>query len=102
MDLTVDDAELSQGVVLRRAATFFGWFVGFLASMATIGLIPTASIFIVAYMRLENREPWRLVLPQAIGITIFMYVVFHRFLAIPWPATLLGKLIPALKVIPSL
>jgi hypothetical protein len=52
-------------------------------------------------MRLENREPWRLVLPQAIGIVIFMYVVFHRFLTIPWPATLLGKLIPALKVIPS-
>ena len=65
-------------------------------------MIPTAVVFIIAYMRLENREPWRLVLPQAIGITIFMYVVFDRFLAIPWPATLLGKLIPALKFIPSL
>ena len=101
MDLEVDDAELSQGVVVRRAAIFFGWFIAFLASMATIGVIPTAAVFIVAYMRLENREPWRLVLPQAIGITIFMYVVFDYFLSIPWPATLLGKLIPALKVIPS-
>jgi TctA family transporter len=101
MDLEVDNAELSQGVVVRRAATFFGWFIGFMALMATIGLIPTAAVFIIAYMRLENREPWRLVLPQAIGITIFMYVVFDRFLTIPWPATLLGKLIPALKVIPS-
>lgn len=102
MDLTVDDAELSQGVVIRRAATFFGWFVAFMASMATIGLIPTAFVFIIAYMRLENREPWRLVLPQAIGITIFMYVVFDYFLSIPWPATLLGKILPALKVIPSI
>ena len=102
MDLEVDNAELSQGVVVRRAATFFGWFIGFMALMATIGLIPTAAVFIIAYMRLENREPWRLILPQAIGITIFMHVVFHRFLTIPWPATLLGNLIPALKVIPSL
>ncbi len=102
MDLTVDDAFTSQGTVIRRAAIFFGWFIAFMASMATIGLIPTAVVFIIAYMRLENREPWRLVLPQAIGITIFMYVVFHRFLTIPWPATLLGNLIPALKVIPSL
>jgi TctA family transporter len=102
MDLEVDDALLSQGAVIRRAAIFFGWIIAFMALMATIGLIPTAFVFIVAYMRLENREPWRLVLPQAIGITIFMYVIFHRFLTIPWPATLLGKLIPALKVIPSI
>jgi len=101
MDLKADDALLSQGVVIRRAAMFFGWFIAFMASMATIGIIPTAFVFIVAYMRLENREPWRLVVPQAIGIVIFMYVVFHRFLTIPWPATLIGKLMPALKIIPS-
>jgi TctA family transporter len=101
MDLKVDDALLSQGVVIRRAAMFFGWFIAFMASMATIGIIPTAFVFIIVYMRLENREPWRLVMPQAIGIVIFMYVVFHRFLTIPWPATLIGKLMPALKIIPS-
>jgi TctA family transporter len=101
MDLISDTSGLAAGTVLVRAAIFFGWLVAFMASMAAIGLIPTALLFIVAYMRLENREPWRLALPQAIGMTVFVYVVFDRLLAIPWPASLLGALAPALKAIPS-
>jgi TctA family transporter len=101
MDLISDTSALTTGTVLSRAAIFFGWLVAFMGSMAAIGLIPTALLFIVAYMRLENREPWRLVLPQAIGLTVFVYVVFDRFLTIPWPASILGALVPALKVIPS-
>jgi hypothetical protein len=101
MDLISDTSALTTRTVLRRAAIFFGWLVAFMASMAAVGLIPTALLFIVAYMRLENREPWRLVLPQAIGVSVFVYVVFDRFLAIPWPASLLGDLVPALKAIPS-
>jgi Tripartite tricarboxylate transporter TctB family len=101
MDLISDTSGLTTGTVLARAAIFFGWLVAFMASMAAIGLIPTALLFIVAYMRLENREPWRLALPQAIGMTVFVYVVFDRLLAIPWPASLLGTLAPALKAIPS-
>ncbi len=102
MDLTSDTAHLPTRTILLRAAIFFGWFLGFMASMAIIGLIPTVPIFVIAYMRLENREPWKLVLAQAIGLTLFIYVVFHRLLTVPWPETLLGTLFPALKVIPSL
>jgi TctA family transporter len=101
MDLISDTSGLTAGTVLRRAAIFFGWLVAFMAGMAAIGLIPTSLLFIVAYMRLENREPWRLVLPQAVCVTVFVYVVFDRFLAIPWPASILGALVPALKAIPS-
>jgi hypothetical protein len=73
-----------------------------MASMACIGLIPTVPIFVIGYMRLEGREPWRLVLPQAICLTLFIYVVFDQLLTIPWPQTLLGNVFPALKaVIPS-
>lgn len=101
MDLIADTSALGTALVLRRAAIFFGWLIAFMGSMAAIGLIPTALLFIVAYMRLENREPWRLVLPQAIGLTVFVYVVFDRFLTIPWPASWLGALVPALRAIPS-
>ena len=101
MDLESDTAHLSPAVVLQRAALFFGWLVAFMASMATIGLIPTVPLFVIAFMRLEAREPWRLVIPQAIGLTIFIYIVFDYFLTIPWPPTLLGGWIPALKFIPS-
>ncbi|NNG04776.1 MAG: tripartite tricarboxylate transporter permease [Inquilinus sp.] len=102
MDLKADHAALGTRRVLARAGLFFGWLVAFMASMAAIGLMPTAVLFVVAYMRLEAREPWRLVLPQAVVLIAFIYAVFDRFLAIPWPATLLGRLVPALKVIPSI
>jgi Tripartite tricarboxylate transporter TctA family/Tripartite tricarboxylate transporter TctB family len=101
MDLISDTSALGTKVILTRAVMFFGWLLTFMAGMAAIGLIPTAFLFIIAYMRLENREPWRLALPQAFGLTLFVYVVFDRFLAIPWPASLLGALVPALKAIPS-
>jgi hypothetical protein len=81
---------------------FFGWLVAFMGSMACIGLIPTVPIFVVGYMRLEGREPWRLVLPQAVSLTLFIYVVFDQLLAIPWPQTLLGIAFPAIRAfIPS-
>lgn len=102
MDLGSDTGHLPTRTVLARAAIFFGWFLAFLAAMATIGLIPTVALFVVAYMRLENREPWKLTLGLAAGLTAFVYVVFHRLLNVPWPETLLGAWLPALKFIPSL
>jgi putative tricarboxylic transport membrane protein len=101
MDLVTDMSELPVRVILQRAGIFFGWLLAFMASMATIGIIPTAPLFVVLYMRTENREPWKLVIPQAIGLTIFIYVVFDQLLTIPWPPTFLGDWIPALKIIPS-
>jgi len=102
MDLESDTGHLDTWVILRRAGIFFGWLIAFMASMAVIGLIPTVPIFVVGYMRLEGREPWRLVLPQAAGLTVFIYVVFERLLNIPWPQTLLGMWFPALRaIIPS-
>jgi TctA family transporter len=89
---------------VRRAGVFFGWLLGFMASMATIGLIPTVPIFVIAFMRFENREPWKLVLPQAVLLTLFIYVVFDRLMHIPWPETLLATWVPAVGSlgIPSL
>jgi hypothetical protein len=101
MDLVSDDGALHSATVVGRAAVFFGWFACFMLSMAAIGLIPTSLIYIVAYMWLENREPWRLTLPMALGVSVFVYIVFDRFLTIPWPETFVGKLFPALQAIPS-
>lgn len=102
MDLGTDTGHLPRRTVLTRAAIFFGWFLAFLAGMASIGLIPTVALFVVAYMRLENREPWKLTIGVATGLTLFIYVVFHRLLNVPWPETLAGAWFPVLKIIPSL
>jgi TctA family transporter len=101
MDLQADDADLSTGTVFRRMLVFFAWVIGLMGSMAAIGLIPTIPLFVIAYMWLENREPWRLILPQAVALPLLVYIVFDQLLTIPWPPTLLGSWFPALKAIPS-
>lgn len=101
MDIESDTAHLPVRTIITRAAIFFGWLIAFMMSMATIGLIPTVPLFVVAFMRVENRERWMLVLPQAVGLTVFIYVLFDQLLATIWPQTLLGMWIPALRFIPS-
>jgi TctA family transporter len=101
MDIASKTAHLPGKVIITRGFLFFGWMAGFAACMALIGLIPTVPVFIVAFMRLEGREPWRIVIPMAASVVTLIYVVFDQLLAIPWPPTLAGLLFPALKIIPS-
>jgi len=89
--------------ILLRAGRFFGWMLFFLASMSLIGLIPTVPIFIVALMRVEGPEKWRVAIPMAVIMTVFIYFVFNDLLAIQWPQTVVGDMFPILKAyIPSM
>jgi TctA family transporter len=101
MDSRTDFEGLAQATILARAATFFGWLLAFMASTAMIGLIPTVPLFIIAFMRIEGREAWHLTLIHAGMTTLFVYVLFDRLLSIPWPHTLLGDVLPAAGMIPS-
>ncbi len=99
MDVASDHEEARPNkVVLVRAARFFGWFLAFLACMAVIGLIPTIPFVMVAFMRIEGREPWRLSLTMAVCVTVFIYVVFDQIIHVPWPSSLLGQWFPALAI----
>jgi TctA family transporter len=89
MDVSGDHAEkLPNTLTLIRAARFFGWFVAFLACMSVIGMIPTVPIIIVAYMRIEGRESWKLSLILAACVTALIYGVFDQIIHIPWPSSL--------------
>jgi TctA family transporter len=102
MDIKSNIDHLPVQTLLIRGAMFFGWMVAFLTSMALIGLIPTVPLFVVAFMRVEAREKWRIVLPMAAIMCIFIYFLFDQLLAIPWPPSVLGDFVPALKgMIPS-
>jgi len=101
MDVDSGTDHLDNKVVLQRAGLFFFWLLAFMGSMAVIGLIPTVPIFVWAVMRLEGKEPWKLIIPQMIGITAFLWVLFDWLLTIPWPPTLIGTWFPALKWLPS-
>jgi TctA family transporter len=101
MDLDSDTGHLGVKTVLVRSAIFYGWILGFMGSIALVGFLPTIPMFIAAFMRVENKEPWKLILPQAIIITVLTYYVFGVLLGVPWPQTLLGYLVPAARIIPS-
>ena len=103
MDLSSATSHLTTHVVLVRGMIFFGWLLAFMGSMAVIGIVPTVPLFVVLYMRLEGPEPWKLVIPQAICLTVFIWFVFDQLLTIPWPPTYLGGWAPWLKAfIPSI
>ena len=102
MDIKSNISHLPVKTLLVRGAIFFGWMIAFLISMALIGLIPTVPVFVIAFMRIEGREPWRIALPMAAFMCVFIYVLFDQLLAIPWPPSVLGDLFPMLKgLVPS-
>ncbi|MDR5836344.1 tripartite tricarboxylate transporter permease [Caballeronia sp. LZ034LL] len=97
MDVSGDhDEKLPVRTVLKRAARFFSWFLAFLACMSVIGMLPTVPLMIVAYMRIEGRESWKLSLILAACVTVFLYIVFDQILHIPWPESFLGQWLPGL------
>ena len=103
MDIASDTAGLSRKTTLRRAAQFFGWFVGFMASMAVIGLIPTVPLMVIAFMRIEGRETWRLCISYAIILSAFIYIIFDQLIHVAWPTTYMGHAFPELaRLIPSM
>ena len=101
MDIESDTGHLPLRTIVTRSARFFAYLLAFMASMAVIGLIPTAAIFVIVFMRLEGPENWKLIIPYVVVLLLGIYVAFDVFMSLPWPPTLLGKLVPALKIIPS-
>ena len=101
MDTAVDHGDITRKTMFVRAATFLGYLLAFIILMATIGIIPTVPVFVVAYMWLEGRENWKLIAGQALALTAVVYLVFDQLLRIPWPETLVGSWVPALTIIPS-
>jgi hypothetical protein len=101
MDIESDTGHLPVRTIVIRAARFFAYLLAFMGLMSLIGLIPTAAIFVVVFMRLEGPESWKLIIPYVVVLIVGITVAFDMFMSLPWPPTLLGKLVPALKIIPS-
>jgi TctA family transporter len=101
MDIASKTGHLPGNIILIRGFVFFGWMVAFLCSMATIGLLPTVPVFVIAYMRLEGREKYRHCIIMAVIMVTLIYGVFDQLLSLPWPPTYLGDWFPAFKIIPS-
>jgi hypothetical protein len=102
MDLASDTEHLPVSIIVKRAARFFGYLVAFMGVMAVIGLVPTTALFVVIFMRYENKEPWKLVIIYAMVLVFSISFVFDNVMSIPWPPTLIAQWFPQLKFLPSI
>jgi len=102
MDIASDTEHLPTDIIIKRAARFFGYLVAFMGVMAVIGLVPTVALFVVVFMRYENKESWKLVIIYAMVLVFSISFVFDNVMSIPWPPTLIAQWFPALKFLPSI
>lgn len=84
-------------IVRVRALRYFGWLAGLGAGGVLIGFVPAIAVFVAAFMRAEFHERWRVALPAAAAVTAFLWGIFDRVLAVPWPPSLLGDALPVLR-----
>jgi TctA family transporter len=102
MDLESDTQHLAVRTIALRAVRFFAYLIGFMGIMAVIGLVPTAGLFVIFFMRYENQEPWKIVIPYAIVLMFSVSFVFDYIMSVPWPPTLIAQWFPVLKMLPSI
>ena len=73
----VQDQEAVGESFLNRLL-FFGWIAIFIALIALTSMLLAAPISLFVYLRLISRESWRMSLLYALGMGVFIYLVFVR------------------------
>ncbi len=97
MDLQADFAGLSATDVRKRASRYFGWCSFVVVAATVIGLLPALFVFLLGFTLTEGRERWSIALAVAVVTSAAWYFLFHQVLRVPWPAALLGDLLPVLR-----
>jgi TctA family transporter len=87
-------ADLRQPAAVLR---FTGTIVVFLALIVAVGLIPAIALFVFGYMVLEGRERARCAIVTAASVAFGCWLLFDRWLALPWPDSLIGLAFPGLR-----
>jgi TctA family transporter len=103
MDLESDYGDMDVGSITRRALAVGGWIAVLTMLVWLVGMLPAVLVFIVAYMRIEGGERWRVTLGVAGVMALGSWFLFDQLLRIVWPGSVLGQWVPALRAfVPSL
>lgn len=73
----VQEQEEGGESVLKRLL-FFGWIGMFIALIGLTSMLLAAPISLFVYLKLISRESWRMSLLYALGMGLFIYLVFVR------------------------
>jgi TctA family transporter len=88
---------LPPGAEWRRATVFFGMWLGLFALVKIIGMLPAVFIFVGLAARFWGGERIVTSLAMAVCMTAFVWGVFEKLLAIPWPLPLVAEWFPVLR-----
>lgn len=72
--------EMQHDPDMRDELMQFGWIVGCVAAMLTIGFLPAIPLFVFLYMRVQGRRPLRTSLIGGAVVLAFVVVVFEFLL----------------------
>lgn len=79
-----------RGVPLRHVLVVLGVTVAFAALIQFLGMILGSALFLVVLVRYLGRHSWPVVLSVAAGGAGFIWLVFARWLHVPFPVGPLG------------
>ncbi|HEU5339310.1 MAG TPA: tripartite tricarboxylate transporter permease [Sulfuricaulis sp.] len=73
------------------------WLVGLVFAVGLIGMLPAMGLFVMAYMRFEGKSRWSNIMLIVTPYWLAAFFLFHELLHLPWPQSLLGDWLPALR-----
>ncbi len=76
---------LPQKVVNKRTAGVFAWTFGWFAGIWLFGFTVGAPLLTFIQLKLGEREKWPLTIALTVTVWAFVYVIFVRFLHVPFP-----------------
>jgi hypothetical protein len=86
------DTSTSAAVVYARGLQYLSWLVGLYVGIYLIGFKMSIPIYIVLFMRVEGKAPWKVIIPIT-GLTLYIvYFHFQKLLGVYWPDCLLNEL----------
>ncbi|MFL9900689.1 tripartite tricarboxylate transporter permease [Paraburkholderia fungorum] len=88
---------LPMSTVRARGFRFFLAIGGALGLAYLIGLLPALFLMMLLLAHFEFGERWRNALLLSVAMTVALWLVFDLIFATPWPPSLLGDFVPALR-----
>jgi hypothetical protein len=82
--------EMPRGVGFKRVLMVLVVTIAFVALLNAVGMVLGTALFLIAMMRLLDRNPWPLTLAVAVAAAGFNYLVFTLWLRVPFPVSPFG------------
>lgn len=87
-----EQTPVERRAIALRETVLLLWVVGLLALIWLIGLLWSMPLFLVLFLRLHAREPWKIVISTSLGAWAVVYLLFVQVLGLQLDAGYLQAL----------